>query len=183
MGSIYLYLTRIVPALSLLGVLFLLVCSFIIAPYGKAERGEHHGEATKSQLVLAAYTILLHIVSVLFAVRVCWAMGDVINGTKQDANVAEKSRRRSSHAVRNRKPSKVQQGPIFVIIIPAYKEEVEILRETLRVLAYHPRAQSSYHVRLARCSNCHSFSRPSQSNQRVRPAMLTNVDIFGHGTT
>lgn len=37
--------------------------------------------------------------------------------------------------------------PLFVIILPAYKEEVSTLEETLRVLASHPQARRSYHVR------------------------------------
>ena len=36
---------------------------------------------------------------------------------------------------------------LFVIVIPTYKEQAETLRTTLRVLAAHPRACSSYHVR------------------------------------
>ena len=35
---------------------------------------------------------------------------------------------------------------LFAIIIPAYKEDVETLSGTLRVLASHPQARHSYHV-------------------------------------
>lgn len=38
---------------------------------------------------------------------------------------------------------------IHAIIIPNYKEETDILRETLEVLASHPRARSSYDIYLA----------------------------------
>lgn len=146
MGLTYPYLTRIVPALSLIGVLILLVCSFIVAPYGRVRNGEHHGEATKSQLILAVYTIILHVLSVMFAVRVCWSMGDVINGINENANVVEKPRRRKSQASKNTRVVNLHSGPTFVVIIPAYKEDIETLQETIAVLASHPRARCSYHV-------------------------------------
>ncbi|KAF2772456.1 hypothetical protein EJ03DRAFT_266627 [Teratosphaeria nubilosa] len=39
--------------------------------------------------------------------------------------------------------------PLFVILLPAYKEEMATLEETLRVLASHPQAKHSYHIYLA----------------------------------
>ena len=36
--------------------------------------------------------------------------------------------------------------PLFVIIIPAYKEEMDTLEMTLRVLASHSQARHCYHV-------------------------------------
>jgi hypothetical protein len=176
MDSIYPYLTRIVPALSLLGVVFLLISSFIVTPYGKTDRREHYGEATKSQLILGAYTSVLHILSVLFAARVCWAMGDVINGMRENASVVEKPMRRKSHSRKNSGLSKAQKGPSFVIIIPAYKEEVETLRETIGVLASHPHARSAYHVRHLHVFVVLAITRLFRESvkQTINPASHTN---------
>jgi len=36
--------------------------------------------------------------------------------------------------------------PLFLIILPAYKEEMSTLEDTLKVLASHTQARASYHV-------------------------------------
>ena len=177
MDSIYPYLTRIVPALSLLGVVFLLISSFILTPYGKTDRREHYGEATKSQLILGVYTSVLHIISVLFAARVCWAMGDVVTGMRESASVVEKPMRRKNHSRNNNSElSKAHQGPSFVIIIPAYKEEIETLRETIGVLASHPHARSAYHVRHLHVFVVLAITRLFRESvkQTINPASHTN---------
>lgn len=146
MTGIYHYLTRIIPALSVVALAILLVFSFIVAPRGRTDGDEHHGEATISQLILGAYTVLLHIMSIMFPARVCWAMGDVTKRMKEAAASSDTPKRRRNKASKNERGSPPKKGPLMVIILPAYKEEMATLEETLRVLASHQQARNTYHV-------------------------------------
>lgn len=147
MSTAFVYVSRIIPALSVIAVVTLLVFSYIVAPYGKTARGQHHGEATRSQLILSVYAIVLHIFSIIFSARVCWAMGDVIRKVKETASIPRRPKRRKNQVVKDGKGRTTYPLPVFVIIIPAYKEEIETLEQTIRVLGSHPDARSSYHVR------------------------------------
>ena len=147
MNGAFSYLTRIIPALSLIALVTLLVLSLVVAPYNKNARGGNHDEATRSQLILSVYAVFLHVLSIVFPARVCWAMGDVIKKVKETASSTDKSEKRKSQTVKIGKgKSTTFQVPIFVVIIPAYKEEMETLEETIKVLASHAQARSSYHV-------------------------------------
>lgn len=148
MANLYVWTTRCIPAFSICLVALLLVFAFIVAPYGKSENGQHHGEATTSQLIFSVYTAVLHVLSIVFPVRVCWSMRDFLRRMRDAANdspilnderrVQEKEKQECATA---------DPLPLFVIILPAYKEEMATLEGTLRVLASHPQARSSYHVR------------------------------------
>lgn len=138
------YLTRIIPALSVVSIVILLLFSLVMAPYGKIEIGERH--ATTSQLILGVYTVFLHVLSIVFPARVCWSIGDVTQKMKEAASITEKPKRHKTRSAKNMEFTIAESDPLFVIIIPAYKEAVETLEETLRVLASHPQA-FHYHVR------------------------------------
>ncbi|TKA77295.1 hypothetical protein B0A55_04337 [Friedmanniomyces simplex] len=144
------YLTRIIPAWSVCGIATLLVFSFLIEPYGRGEPGRRHGAATVWQLVLGFYTVALHILSILFPARVCFALGDVIKHMKASAAAANDDRRGvKTQTVETEKGSTAMPAPLFVIMLPAYKEDMGTLEETLRVLASHAQARHCYHVYLA----------------------------------
>ena len=146
----YIYITRIIPALSVLALVTVIIFSFVIEPYGHGQNSSSQfhdpAAATSWQLALSAYTILLHLMSIAFPARVCWAMGDVIRHLKESASIKDSPKKRRGQTLRGDRGSTALQIPMFVIILPAYKEEITTLEETLRVLASHPRAQQSYHV-------------------------------------
>lgn len=58
---------------------------------------------------------------------------------------------------------------IHAIVIPNYKEEVDILRETLEVLASHPQARYTYDVSFYLAAGSHSTACPS-------PTATTTMD-------
>ncbi|KAI7084879.1 hypothetical protein KC356_g6386 [Hortaea werneckii] len=149
----YIYITRIIPALSVLALVTVIIFSFVIEPYGHSQNSSSQfndpAAATSWQLALSAYTILLHFMSIAFPARVCWAMGDVIRHMKESASIKDSPKKRRGQTLKGDRGSTALQIPMFVIILPAYKEEITTLEETLRVLASHPRARQSYHIYLA----------------------------------
>ena len=144
--SYYAWITRCVPAFSICAVAILLVLALIVQPHGREEEGKYNGETTWAQLVLSVYTVLLHIMSIAFPLRVCWSMIDMNRRMKDAAALMPNIRRRRAGSVKSDEGDFTFPVPLFVIIIPAYKEEVETLEMTLRVLASHSQARHCYHV-------------------------------------
>jgi len=142
----YTWVTRCTPAWSVCIVAVLLVFAFIIKPFGKGEAGRHHGEATPWQLVLSVYTVVLHIISIMFPARVCYALGNVMKKMKESALIKDTPKKRKTQTVKTEKGTVTYPLPLFAIILPAYKEDMATMEETLRVLASHPQARHSYHV-------------------------------------
>ncbi|CAK4024836.1 hypothetical protein AC578_2731 [Lecanosticta acicola] len=145
----YVWTTRCIPAFSICLVAVLLVFSFLINPYGKGEAGNHHGEATIAQTILSVYTVLLHLLSIVFPARVCLSMAHVLKKTRETLQDLPSGRRPRVQSVQNEEKAVQVPVPLFAIILPAYKEEMATLEETLRVLASHTQARQSYHVYLA----------------------------------
>lgn len=144
--SFYAWATRCSPAFSICAVAILLVLALIVQPHGREEEGKHNGETTWAQLVLSVYTVLLHIMSIAFPLRVCWSMIDIIRRMKDATTTMPNTRRRRVASIKSDEGDFTFPVPLFVIIIPAYKEEVETLEMTLRVLASHTQARHCYHV-------------------------------------
>lgn len=144
--SLYAWATRCIPAFSICAVAILLVLALIVQPYGREEEGKHNGKATWAQLVLSCYTVLLHIMSIAFPLRVCWSMIDMIRRMRDANNLMPNTRRRRVVSLKDDEGDFTFPVPLFAIIIPAYKEEVETLEMTLRVLASHSQARHCYHV-------------------------------------
>ncbi|EMC95883.1 hypothetical protein BAUCODRAFT_148743 [Baudoinia panamericana UAMH 10762] len=143
------YLTRITPAISVVWVVVLLIFAFVVAPYGQGSSNRQPGEATWWQLVLSVYTVALHIMSIVFPARVCFAIGEITAKIKATASIKDDPKSRKTRSVRTEKGTLTVPMPLFVIMIPAYKEDMGTLEETLRVLAAHPQARHCYHVYLA----------------------------------
>ena len=142
------YAARIVPALALTSLAVLLTLSLVVNPFGETANGPHHGEATIWQWILSVYLVALHALSVMFPVRLCYSLSHVVERMTNAAIITydkEKNEYRTAPSERTRSLAKVASS-LFVIIIPAYKEDVETLRSTLRVLAAHPQARFCYHV-------------------------------------
>lgn len=144
--SYYAWITRCIPAFSICAVAILLVLALLVQPHGREEEGKYNGETTWAQLVLSVYTVLLHIMSIAFPLRVCWSMIDMIRRMKDATALMPNTRRRRAGSVKSDEGDFTFPVPLFVIIIPAYKEEVETLEMTLRVLASHSQARHCYHV-------------------------------------
>lgn len=148
MASTYVWLTRCIPAFSIAIVVAFLVHCFIFTPYGKGEPGKHHGEDTIPQLILAAYVAFLHVLSIAFPLRASWAMRYVLKATKATAEDIPTGRRRRVQSISIKNDQEVIELPVplFAIILPAYKEDMATLEDTLRVLASHAQAARTYHV-------------------------------------
>lgn len=137
-------------------------------------------DITYSQLVFAAYNVLIHFLSLLFPLRLCWSLWQ-ITGQVQDINsqhttslsnqITDDTKTRTVGSVggslspidtsRNEhrddwpESPKGSSGMIYhAILIPIYKEETDTLRDTLDVLASHAQARTSYDVSpIRRCSH------------------------------
>lgn len=144
--SWYAWTTRCIPAFSCAAVIVLLVFAFLVQPFGKGEKGHHNGEVTPAQFVLSIYTVVLHIMSIMFPARVCWSMQDMIRRMKEANAVMPNTRRRRVASMKSDEGDITFPVPLFVIILPAYKEEMDTLEMTLKVLASHPQARHCYHV-------------------------------------
>ncbi|KAF2213719.1 hypothetical protein CERZMDRAFT_39472 [Cercospora zeae-maydis SCOH1-5] len=149
MASTYTWTTRCLPGFSICAVFALLLCSFIISPYGKGEPGKHNGEATLPQLILSGYTVFCHVMSIVFPIRVCWAIRNLLKNMRTSALEVPNTTRHRAHSAKRDSGTLGQPVPRFVIILPAYKEEIATLEETLQVLASHAQARASYHLYLA----------------------------------
>lgn len=159
------YLTRCIPALSVCCIAALLVFSFLVEPYGRGEAGSRHGTSTTWQLLLSSYTVLLHIMSIAFPARVCYALGDIIKNLREHSKLKDDGAMwPTAQTIKTEHGAISFPAPLFVIILPAYKEEMSTLEETLRVLAAHPQARHCYHVSVlfftepaATCPGCTAF--------------------------
>ncbi len=133
------YAARITPALALCALLAMIWISYSSLPRESQHEGAEIGDghANGWQRMLSAYTLLVHIVTTLFALRAFRALGHVIVKIEETACKPWLKENASS-----------LQPPLrFAIIIPSYKETTETLQTTLGVLASHPQARSCYHVR------------------------------------
>ena len=133
--------------------------------------GKLRKQITNGQLVYVYYTLFVHVLSVLFALRLCWATKSMIRNLKMVAIQQQASLFRASSM--SRKGSEAgyegsidsdssdsmelstlndndwdEKPLVHAIILPNYKEDLDTLRETLDVLACHPQASSSYEVSL-----------------------------------
>lgn len=145
----------------------------------------HRDEISAWQLVFVYYTLFVHVLGLLFPMRLVWATRSMIaNLRKTNTTPQFISRAASSHPPKSRSSSvyddSVSSGEcsgyesdvelslasstesewedeplLHAIIIPNYKEELDTLRETLDIFASHSQASSSYEVRLA---NFRSFN-------------------------
>lgn len=113
-----------------------------------------NGQATWPQMFLGAYTVFLHVMSIAFPARAVWAMQDILRRVKDTAAMTPVPRRRRVASIKNDEGILTFPVPLFVIILPAYKEDMETMETTLRVLAAHPQARHSYHVCILRLVSC-----------------------------
>ena len=158
-----------------------LICLILVAfvwdrpSQEKYDDGKPRRQITNGQLVYVYYTLFVHILGVLFPLRLCWAIRSMTRSLKmaaiQQPQVSPPSRVSSSSSFQSRRGSEIgyedsvasdssdsialsalnenewdEKPLLHAIILPNYKEELDTLRETLDVLACHPQACSSYEV-------------------------------------
>lgn len=127
-------------------------------------------------VLFAYYSLFIHILVVVFPIRACWAIWDVTRSLRRVARMKKwketKTHRLSSSSLSSAETLVSQQTSsssseagdvesgyfadveveqpqdIHAILIPNYKEDIEVLRETLEVLASHPQARAQYDVSL-----------------------------------
>ena len=131
------YTTRVTPVISLLHLIVLTLFSLIAEPFGTERESRHHGNVTIWQLLFSIYVVMLHVAASLFPIRAFYALG----------NVMKKMNETSSVGLDDGCLPSLERTLLHIIIIPTYKEDIETLRSTLSVLATHPQARWSYHVR------------------------------------
>lgn len=177
--GIGLWLQRCTPGVSSLVIIFLLGVSNLRLSAGDAQEmtdgtGPGRHRLTFSEGFFIFYTIFLHIVLSAIPVRI---FRGARLATQQIQEVLEVSRQESDQ------PENPQSSPselIHVSIIPSYEESIETLQDTLRVLASHRLAKSTYDVGscpMIRTSPSslltrHRFSLPWKKEIPMRPRLL-----------
>jgi len=144
--ALYQWFLRCAPGLSIL-LLFLLI-ELSLGVGRSTYLYLHHKQPQRPlldpivpQLLFSAYSLFLHVLAFVFPLRLANAARTATNGI------------RSYHA-RDVLPLKQNEpSTIMVIILPAYKETLDTMRETLDVLASHTDASTSYDVSIGRVIN------------------------------
>jgi hypothetical protein len=141
----------------------------------KIHPGRHNKDGGILVLIFAYYSLFIHILVTIFPFRACWAIWDVTKSVKNVARskrwreVPERklSTYSLSSAAETLTPSRASATSsdtedfdsgyfadaepetaqhFHTILIPNYKEDIDVLRETLDVLACHPQARTQYDV-------------------------------------
>jgi hypothetical protein len=100
-----------------------------------------------AQTLFVGYSILLHVLALLFPLRLCASAYAATQGVRKAHGSARKTLSTDlleldlQHDTHNKAASVT-----MAIILPSYKEDIEILESSLRVLASHRLARSSYDV-------------------------------------
>jgi hypothetical protein len=125
-------------------------------------------------LIFAYYSLFIHILVTIFPVRACWAIWDITRSVKNVARSKRwrelPERKLSTYSLSSAEtltPSRASATSsdtedfesgyfadvepetalhFHTILIPNYKEDIDVLRETLDVLACHPQARAQYDV-------------------------------------
>jgi len=152
------WFSRCIPGLSTLSLLILLELSLKIVEtewisFYYPTFLLHHNASLIAQTLFVLYSVFLHLLALIFPIRLCAA---VHFATKQihDAHNSPQGLARGvgpSHSpnYENIKAEGIETPcATMAIIIPSYKEEAEILEASLRVLASHRHAKTSYDVRI-----------------------------------
>lgn len=154
------WFSRCLPGLSTLSLLILLELSLKIVEtewisFYYPTFLIHRHASLVAQALFILYSVFLHVLALIFPLRLCAA---VYSATKQ-IEAAHKCQKGftgedvSSRLVDSERiePGEAQSPSVtMAIILPSYKEDVEILETSLRVLASHRHAKTSYDVRMLR---------------------------------
>lgn len=156
---------RCIPGLATFALIVLLECalkivqtewlSFFYPPFLK-----HSPAPVVAQGLFISYSIFLHILALLFPLRLCasaWAAAEGIrarHGLSRGGHEGGLAHGMPRDEIRDtdqrRDGAKYPERVIMAIVLPSYKEDIEILETSLRVLASHSMAKSSYDVQYHR---------------------------------
>jgi hypothetical protein len=162
--SLVRWATRCIPGLSVLALLVLIECALqvfqtsligLTYPTGLIKRTN----PVVAQFIFSTYTISLHVLALLFPLRLCravWAATSAIQQAQYESGnfISKKEKDNDGGSPKLRCTDGEEGDIIHAIIIPIYKEEVETLEDTLSVLASHPAAMHMYDVRREQCLPC-----------------------------
>lgn len=155
------WLLRCIPGLSILLLLILLECALKIAQtewisFTYPPFLVDQPLPLIAQSIFIVYTLLLHILVLVFPVRLCysvWTAASQIksaHGIGAEAAATNSQHDSISHSLLDLELREHSTGEYcdvtMAVIIPSYKEDIGTLEDTLRVLASHDRAKSSYDV-------------------------------------
>ncbi|KAB8356635.1 hypothetical protein FH972_024212 [Carpinus fangiana] len=152
MGFSLHWLLRCLPALSGLCIVLLSLTAFTGFPsnvlgslgagVGRVSRHRQADQWTVAQALWCFYTVVLHLLTWQYNIRLIWAM----------IRITSKIKRAADSDVKNEggeKQAEGEAGIMHVLMLPAYREDIDTLQETLDVFASHNLAASNYYVYLA----------------------------------
>lgn len=157
------WLLRCTPGLSVFGLLLLLESalkivqtewlSFFYPPFLR-----HIASPVVAQTIFISYSVFLHILALLFPLRLCasaWAATCEIKatharsrkGSSTSSPIKVHGNGNSVMELELQQDLSKKSGLVtMAVVLPSYREDIEILESSLRVLASHKLARSSYDV-------------------------------------
>lgn len=151
---------RCIPGLSTFCLLVLLECALKIVQtewlrlfYPPFLRQSPAPQVAQGLFIF--YSIFLHTLALIFPLRLCasvWAATRAIQATHtRPTSFASDAFRcdspdQSLHVDQEQNAAKRSGCVTMAVVVPSYKEDIEILETSLRVLASHTLAKSSYDV-------------------------------------
>ncbi|ETI28794.1 hypothetical protein G647_01245 [Cladophialophora carrionii CBS 160.54] len=157
--SLLRWLLRCTPGLSVFCLLILLEAalrivetewlSFFYPPFLN-----HIASPVVAQTLFISYAVFLHIVAFLFPLRLCASAYAATRDIKAAHGLSKPTTANTATLDALGNDPGLQQSALkksdsvtLAVVLPSYKEEVEILESSLRVLASHTLARSSYDAR------------------------------------
>ena len=162
-GSWAAWAVRCLPGLSVLAILLLAECALQVVQtltigltYPPGLLAGH--QPVVAQALFIGYSLFLHILAFIFPIRLCrsvwqaWAAVEKVYGPSTRGVAAFKEKDEDIPGVQQAKSE--AQSPhrmdhlrtVHTIMIPSYKEDIGVLEETLKILASHTLARSTYDV-------------------------------------
>jgi hypothetical protein len=140
MGVYYQWLLRCVPGWTIVLLVILVECSLGLGEstyryFYRLPPQRPHFDPLIPQIAFSCYTLLLHTIALIFPLRLARACSVATRAIKDCHGRAEPASSTNGRTV------------VMAILIPAYKESIDTMRETLDVLASHEGAAQSYDVR------------------------------------
>lgn len=149
------WLSRCIPGLSTISLVILLELSLKIVEtewisFFYPAFLLHQNASLIAQVLFVSYSLFLHLLALTFPLRLCAAVYFATKQIEETHLHPKGSIREDVPGPSTRLKSIEAEGecPIvtMAIIVPSYKEEVDILETSLRVLASHRHAKTSYDV-------------------------------------
>lgn len=208
--ALYAWCLRCVPGLGIVFLSSLIICALVdhrpfwhsglsspdysaIGP--SLDTSQRSSTLSVAQTIFALYNVFIHILSLIFPMRLCWSLWQ-ITGQIQDlasqhavASPIEEEKTRTvgspsssltpidtgwrlkpghwSHDGGAPKKANAKGMVLHAILLPNYKEDIDTFRGTLDVLASHAQARTSYDVSIL-------ITAPLPLNLTLSPPVLCN---------